>query len=627
MTASLRTLLSPARIRDSLPEPRAWHPHPTVAERQPWEALRASVREAAVGAAEQARGQPWPVLPATLYADYRRTGNRARYEGPYFERRTRVGILAVAECVRGDRRYLDAVVDGLWAICEETSWCIPAHSSTRRFPDSPLPDPDQPVVDLFAADTAATLAWTAYLLGPELEREFPVLLRRITDLVRSRVLGAYAADDSWPWLWGDPERGPNNWNPWVHSNLLASALLLEEDRHRLVSMVIRVVRGLDAFLEGYGPDGGCDEGPSYWWRAGGSLFDCLDILRSASGGRLDGFTLPTVREMAAFLPRMHVGGEWYVNFADGAARQARDGELLYAFAGSVGDTETQRHALTMSGTSTSDEDERRDLGRRLRRLFDRDYAEAPRPAPPLPRDSWLPSLQVLTARQRAGSTEGLFLAVKGGDNAESHNHNDVGNFIVALDGAPVLIDAGVGVYSRQTFSPTERYGIWTMRSAFHNLPQIDGVEQRAGREYRATDVACLIGDAASSMRLDLASAYPAEAGVRRWLRTVRLERVGDGRVIVEDEWELERDPTELALQLLSWPRPEVPGEGQMRLPTPTRPLLVAWSREQFTTTVKSVMTDQDTRLRSTWGDQVYRTTLTVSGPERSGSWHVEVRPA
>jgi hypothetical protein len=625
VTPSLRTLLSPARIQESLPAPLAWHPHPTVAERGPWEALPASIREAAIVAADQVRGNAWPVLPATLYADYRRTGNRVRYETPYFERRGRIGLLVVAECVRGDGRHLDDLLDGLWAVCEETSWCIPAHSRTRRFAGSALPDPSEPVVDLFAADTASTLAWAAYLLRPELEREAPVLLSRITDQVRSRLLDVYASDDSWPWLWGDPERGPNNWNPWIHANLLASALLLEEDRHRLASMVIRVVRGLDAFLEGYGPDGGCDEGPSYWWRAAGSLFDCLDTLHSATGGRLDGFTLPTVREMAAFLPRMHVGGEWYVNFADGAARQARDGELLYAFARRVGDADTQRHALTMRDAAASDEDERRDLGRRLRRLFDRDYAQAARPAPPLPRDSWLPSLQVLTTRQRSGTTEGLFVAAKGGDNAESHNHNDVGNFIVALDGVPALIDAGVGVYSRQTFSPAERYGIWTMRSAFHNLPLIDGVEQRAGREFRATDVQCEIGEAASWLRLDLAQAYPAEAGVRRWVRTVRLERVGDGRVVIEDEWELEREPGELALHLLSWPRPRL-DDARMRLSTPTRPLLVVWEPGLFTAAAEPVATGDDARLRSTWGEEVHRTRLTVRRPPQRGSWCVEVRP-
>ena len=82
---------------------------------------------------------------------------------------------------------------------------------------------------------------------------------------------------------------------------------------------------------------------------------------------------------------------------------------------------------------------------------------------------------------------GFYLAAKGGHNAESHNHNDVGNFIVYADGRPVLIDAGVGTYTAKTFSP-QRYEIWTMQSAYHNLPTINGFLQKDGRQFRAENV-------------------------------------------------------------------------------------------------------------------------------------------
>ncbi len=88
---------------------------------------------------------------------------------------------------------------------------------------------------------------------------------------------------------------------------------------------------------------------------------------------------------------------------------------------------------------------------------------------------------------KRGSARGLTVAAKGGHNDESHNHNDVGEFVVYCDGKPLLIDAGVETYSRKTFSP-QRYEIWTMQSAYHNLPTIDGVQQAPGAAFAARDV-------------------------------------------------------------------------------------------------------------------------------------------
>ena len=43
--------------------------------------------------------------------------------------------------------------------------------------------------------------------------------------------------------------------------------------------------------------------------------------------------------------------------------------------------------------------------------------------------------------------------MKGGHNAENHNHNDVGSFVVALGRATPLVDPGSEVYTARTFSP------------------------------------------------------------------------------------------------------------------------------------------------------------------------------
>ncbi|WP_259391711.1 heparinase II/III-family protein [Paenibacillus thiaminolyticus] len=115
-------------------------------------------------------------------------------------------------------------------------------------------------------------------------------------------------------------------------------------------------------------------------------------------------------------------------------------------------------------------------------LFALPDMEGPAAEPPaLPLDRWMPGVEVMVARERG---DGWFLAAKGGHNDESHNHNDIGSFIVYADQCPLWIDAGVGTYTAKTFSP-ERYSIWTMQSGYHNVPTVNGAEQAPGRTFRS----------------------------------------------------------------------------------------------------------------------------------------------
>ena len=630
----LATLFTPERVRAGLLPREGWRPFPTWRERERWEALPAETRAAAVEAAEGRLGMSWPELPATLFLEFVRVGDRSRYEARHFERRTALMQLVVGECVEGAGRFFDDIVNGIWALCEESFWGVPAHSwsprtGEERFPGGPypsagLPDTAFPVVDLFAAETGALLAWTHYLLGARLGEELPVVVDRIEREIEARILRPYREYDDWWWLGkhGDPNRPVNNWNPWIHSNVLTANLLVEADPAVRGATTLRAIEGLDAFLAVYHPDGGCDEGTSYWGRAGGSLFDCLELLASASGGALDGFRLPLVAEIGRYIYRMHIGESWYVNFADGAAKVAPESHILYRYGRRIGDPLLMAHGAASAGYSVGAAMRIQSIGRVLPALFDR--ALPADVAPPLVRDAWLDGIEVLAARERAGTTDGLFLAAKGGHNGESHNHNDIGNFIVALDGEPVLIDVGVGTYTRKTFGP-DRYEIWTMPSAYHNVPIIDGHQQQPGLAFRARDVAAEVKDGHAQLTLDLATAYPPEAGVRRWSRTLRLERGAGGRVILDDEYELAAAPRRLALHLMAAGEVDTSRPGLLLCAGRRRPLAIRYDPQRFSPKVEPVAID-DARLGPVWGERVYRIVLEAQGAGARGRWTLEMAP-
>jgi hypothetical protein len=607
-----------------------WHPWPKWSDRTSWEGLPGPVRRDLIANGEQYLGYRWPSLPAMLFLEYARNGNRSRYEHEHFARRNALTDLIVAECVEGKGRFLDDIVNGVWAICEESFWGVPAHVGAQKA-GSGLPDVAEPVVDLFAAETGESLAWTYYLLGEQLDRASPLVCRRIRVEIDRRILTPCLERDDFGWM-GFSGGRVNNWNPWCNSNWLACTLLVEPNEARRVKAVARIVRSLDHFFEAYADDGGCDEGPGYWGRAPASLFDCLELLHSATKGAIDVYDKPLVKEMGRYIYRVHIADDYFVNFADASAKVHPAGELVYRYGRRIGD---DRLASFGAYVYAKDRGEGAgflgkggySVGRYLAEVFHDAEVRAAPAQPPLVRDAWLDGIQVMTARCTEGTTKGFFLAAKGGHNAESHNHNDVGNFIVYRDGRPVLIDAGVETYSRKTFS-SQRYQIWTMQSAYHNLPTIDGMMQSPGRQFAARAVRYEADGDHAQFQLDLAGAYPKQANVKSWERTIRLNRGKD--IVISENYSLEKPAKEITLSLLTPCRASVPKDGQLLLQTvdgpEPRPSVRVWFDSGKLKPVLETIPVEDGHLRSVWPEQLTRILLKAERPALQDGWTVRIGP-
>lgn len=580
---------------------RPWRPYPPVADRRYWGRVPRETREHLLAQTAPVSQRPWPLLTATAYARFNADGDRQVYERPYIARRDKLAAAVITAVLTGDTSTPD-ITDGVWLLCEETTWCLPAHQ-----PGADLPDPDNPHVDLFAAETAALLAWTALLTG---EHE-----ARIRREVKIRVLDPYRSRDDWWWLGLGDRADLNNWTPWIHANLLISSLLLDDQPH---STANRAVAALDRYLDVVPDDGGCDEGASYWWRAGASLFECLQTLAEACGSDFGAFRLPKVRAIARYPMAAHIAGDVHVNFADGPIRPpGMVPHLLYRFAARTGDSQVQQHARAMRREHASSlvTGPNGSLGRVLAAVTDEEWAAAPPALFPAPLQSWLPATGVLTAREREGDTAGLFLAAKAGHNDESHNHNDVGSFLIAHNGRPLLIDPGAGTYTRQTFGP-DRYQIWTMQSSWHNTPAPAGHLQAAGRAHRATGVSAALTATAAELALDLAAAYPAAAGVRFWRRTLRLDRSAP-LISVQDSWELSQESQRTACYLITPEEPRVAGT-TITLPSG---LVIDVDAAVADTSADRISVERrdldDPQLRAIWGEHLYRIILALPGQRGS----------
>ena len=608
-----------------------WHPWPRWGERQAWERLPKEVRGDLVASGEKYLDYDWPALPATLFLEFARNGNRSRYEHEHFARRRALNSLIFAECVEGQSRFLGDIVNGIWAICEESFWGLPAHVGAQKA-GSGLPDIDEPIVALFVAETSETLAWTSYLLGEQLDKVSPLIRPRIAAEIDRRVLTPCLERDDFGWM-GFHGGRVNNWNPWCNSNWLASALLIESDEQRRVAAVAKIARSLDHFFDAYEDDGGCDEGPGYWGRAGASLFDCLDLLYRASDGRIDVFEQPLVKEMGRYIYRVHIADRYFVNFADASARVSIPASLVFRYGRRIGDERLAAfgaYGFEQSGgvAAAFEGGGTYSTGRYLPEIFGVAELAAAKGGLPLVRDVWLDGIQVMTARDREGSTQGLYVAAKGGHNAESHNHNDVGNFIVYMSGRPMIIDIGVETYSRKTFS-SRRYEIWTMQSAYHSLPTIDGVMQSPGQQFAARDVQYDMAEDHAQLKLDIAGAYPDEANLKSWQRTIRLNRGRD--VTITDAYALDEKPGKLTLSLMTPCKVKLDQPGRLLLEDiggdePQAAVRVVYDKGKLTAKLESIAVG-DSRLRGVWPGRITRILLEATKPPAQDTWTLKIEPA
>ena len=545
------------------------------------DSIPAEMRQSYIGYGEQYAAKPWTVLPWTVFAENKISGNRVNYENICFEKRRQLAALVMAEIMEGKGRFLNDIIDGLGSFCEETWWGIPAHYNKR------IPWPEQQEVDLFNAETASLIAWTRYMLESQLDQFSPDFCQRIDREIERRILKPAIEKNYW---W---KTAGMNWNPWICSNWLTCVLICEKDEARKAEAIRQIRQATQAFIDAYPEDGGCDEGPGYWDRAAASMFEIFNLLNHQQP------TINKIQNMAAYAYKTYIGHDYCVCFADAHENKAvQQVNIVYPFGLWLNDKTMrefgaylgrQKQVLTNPAALYDKSGNFPTLGREL--FFLRHIQEfmAEQPREPQLKDVWMADLQIMTARR--GS---LYVAMKGGHNGESHNHNDVGSFIVYHNDEPLFIDPAVGEYTAKTFGK-DRYDIWTMQSQYHNLPQINGTDQKDGKSYAAKVVSHKNGQ----LTLDIAGAYPKEAEVKSWRRTVSAHTTG---ISITEDYELNtcNQPVRLMLMALS----------------PDAIDHLHFDKHQLDASVEDISERLDPVLQKMWGQKMYRIVLTVKSTKQ-----------
>lgn len=591
-----------------------WQPFPKAADE--WRRqLPDTLVKKIISNGEAALAKPFNNIPATVTLEYVRTGNRSHYEALSFAKRNQLFDLVLAEAIEDKGRFTDHIADGVWSICEETFWGATAHLAAQKA-GSGLPDAQEPIVELFSAETAATLAWADYFVGVKLEKVSKLIRPRIYYEVNRRLLTPMLTA-KYGWMGaGNPDAKLNNWAPWIMSNYITANLLLEKDEARRVQAIDVAMKITDQYINGLGDDAGCDEGPGYWFAAGGAVFDVLNQLSDVTNNKLNIYSNLFIQKMAAYIYKTHIAGKYFINVADAHPEISADGVMIYRFGKAINDPN-----MTAFGSWAFHQIQHQMMGieqfHRTRSLYnmfalkavaadDTKYNDVP--------DAWFSDVQLMISR----TSNGLFAAAHAGNNGESHNHNDVGDFMIYADGYPVIIDIGSGTYTARTFGK-ERYDLWFNTSPYHNLPVINGKAQNAGTKFAATDVKYNLNSNTATLTMDIKNAYPADAGIVKWQRTITVNK--PGKIEIGDNYKAATPVASLTQSFMTVCPTDIsqPGKVIFSLPNGQKITLdydaSIWDIKKEKV---ALVSPEDQGLKASWHQQdIYRLLLNVKNTSNS----------
>lgn len=561
---------------------------------------------------------PWEAIPNKMFAEFRTTGNRTHYEEMSFDIRKQFVCLVMAEIMQGKGRFLPSICRGLHYFMEkEPWWGIPAHYPKAK------PERGIQPVDLFNAETSDMLAWTLYMLDKQIDNKEKGLCDSVRKEIERRFLHPTLYEkQGW-------KHNANNWNTWITANWLQTVLICGQAHKKgenglddeCKAAFEGVKQCLRTFLKGYPDDGGCEEGVGYWDCAGASFFESLFFMQFAPEEArlsLDAAQRKKVEAMGKFITTMYIGSLNFVNFSDAQAHNVPNINILFPYGEYLGNEPMKQLAAYVGKTFDYLEKPSTlflrsgnypKLGRELMLLSMLGKYQATEAVQPHTEDAYLENSQIMVA-----SNQDWFLAAKGGNNAESHNHNDIGNFIVYHQQKPVIIDLGRDTYTSLSFS-NRRFELMNCRSAYHNVPMINGLEQKDGRQYRASLVSHRAMATESTIQMNLEKAYPQEAHVDVWHRTLTLDRERN-RVKVTEQYQLDSLAVENdeaatsgfdnSVVLLVYGQPQELRPGKIHLQDGA--VCLEYDAQSLLATIEKVKM-ADGIMKTQWHDNVYRIRL------------------
>lgn len=386
------------------------------------------------------------------------------------------------------------------------SWSAPIH-----LPNRGARSPDELSIELGSCAQGFLLALTSQLLESWIRQQSETFYQSILDEIERRLVRPFGNGAE---VWWHPQPVPDDWmiNNWTGvcgGCLLGMSVILEQLGRDCSAARNRAIDAINLYLHrAFTPGGECDEGIGYWCY--GMEMLCLGLSQLDEQTLRHSIDMDRLRQVADYPRRVHINGPTF--YASNDSRSNPQAPHLC----STWLARVTQNPFLARWPDISGFDAPRGLSpvlaaRELQTFSPFDPDSSP------PRDNrWLNDQQILIHQQRiAGQT--VTLCMEGGHNAESHNHNDLGQVQLFLEDRAVLLDPGLPQYVEGFFGK-DRYNHLNPSSLGHNVPIIRHTPQRSGKQARTNVVR--VDPTTGMLCLDLTQAYPPEARLIRWRRQI-----------------------------------------------------------------------------------------------------------
>ncbi|WP_299092414.1 heparinase II/III family protein [uncultured Metabacillus sp.] len=482
--------------------------------------------------------EPSQELTFSTFTIFRDTGARLEYEKAYFAKRRRLNTFVIMTLLQPKHsEYLEELQNMIWSICNEYTWCLPAHlknspemaTNSKGSISQTLQQPTYSI-DLFAAETAFTLSEILKLTKNLLD---PLLQKRMVEEVYRRVFLPFCHQPPFEW-----ETSTHNWSSVCAGSIGSAALHIIEDEEMLSAILERVLSSMNYYLKGFNDDGACMEGYGYWQYGFGYYVYFADLLKKKTNGKIDLFDSEKVHQIALFQQKCFLYKNQVVNFSDSVQKATIFLGLSHYLKKIFPDVEAPEIDLRASYT----EDHCSRWAPALRNLLWFDEHEEGVP--------WQNNTYYLRDSQWFISrNDHSVFACKGGHNDEPHNHNDIGHFILQAYGETFLRDLGSGLYSAAYFSE-ERYTLLCNGSQGHSVPIINNQFQAAGADHFATVKNVSIADDIDTFEIDMANTYDVKS-LQKLQRKFSWNKDAKPELILRDTYQFSEQPDSIVERFIT----------------------------------------------------------------------------
>lgn len=467
-----------------------------------------------------------PPFVDSLYLHLNKTNVRLPGENMINARYHYLFRLTLAECMENKRRYIPAIEKALVALCNQNSWSIPAHDrNLNNYHGTDY------YVDLVVATAGNGIAQCVAMLDDCLS---PEVKARVQCAFREKVFRPVyrCLEETKPFWWFTVT---NNWNSVCLAGVTGAALTLLADKEERAYFVAAAEKYNVYGMKGYADDGYCSEGVGYYNYGFRAYILLREEVCRATQGKIDFFREPKFVHIAQYGRKIQMNEGVCPAYSDCRIGLSPDKFILDYCDRALGITSAEEKYILPSGNNFS---------LYLIELFPHqvwkmEMTDGIRQALQEGSDSlraYYEKAGILVARPAKGSSCTLAVSAKGGNNAENHNHNDIGSYAVALGKCTMVGDQGGPFSYPGDYFSAEAPEKYKIKGSFgHPVPVVDGKTQSSGAKASAIVLKKEFTDVKDLLSIDYTSAYSTPS-LDKLVRTFVYDRQEKGSFTVGDEF-------------------------------------------------------------------------------------------